>query len=538
MATDESDTNQLKIRCPKCGQRFKVSPDLRNKMVECGACEHRFRIKDDVILRTRKFYPGEHKNPELARFARAPIRQPVPVNFETATYSVDVSPDEFEPPSIQRILAGFFGWTLMLLTALGLFLFQGASNPSGSAAPGQRMLLAGFLALVASCFILYANRKNRVKIALGVLTASLLIVGLASLTSGRAKPGGETPVAENAAKDDRPGGTDSAPALPTAEDDRFAELKKEIRYGPVQQEIDLQKGNAERVTAIWLRGMLERYKYSVEDYMRRVTGADHSSHMYPRGDADFLYVMTGADKDIETTARYCKRLGEVVRVIHPLRVIEVNFDSSRFAESPLELLTNPAGEDFYKLNLKELESIDLKRAENAVDRLTAAPPAKLRADITRRFISLLNEMEPETLGKLGKALDRWSKPGDGAEAAVLKRAFELKQNGDDIAEGLVAFLLNRKVKEVQPILHDLWLKNPDNWELLYINLGPDAETPMLAALANPTFSTRDSAVRILARIGTPASIPTLEGLLKINDRKLQTDVNRAIEQIRKRASGS
>ncbi len=533
MATNESDTNQLKIRCPKCGQRFKVSTGLREKMVECGACENRFRITDEVILRTRKFYPGEHKGPGLERFSRAPVQQPSPVNFETVSYAQNVAPEEFEPPSFQRILAGFLGWSLMALTALGLVLSQGSSGPFGALSTDRRMVLAGFVAALASGFIIYANRKNRIKVVMGTLAASLVLFGLTWLI-----PGHEDPEAD-ASSPDRIAAADRKPANSTPTpppEDRLAKLKEEMRYGPVEQEIAVYGGNAERVTAIWLRGMRERYKYSVESYLRRVTGTDHSSHMYPRGNTGFLYVMSGIDQDIETTARHCRRFGEVTQVILPLRVIEVEVDDTRFIESPLERLSNPSDDAFYTLNLRELESINLKHAERAIERLTGAPPVKRRSDIVRRMISLLNEAPEEMLGKLGPALEHWSKPEDGAEAAVLKRVFELNKENDEIAEGLVAFLVARKINEVQPVLHDLWLETPDTWELLYVKLGPTAEAPVLAALADPSNATRDSAVRILARVGTPAAIPTLEKLLEINDRKVRTDANRAIEQIRKRAA--
>ncbi len=71
MAEPDTTPDQLQIRCPKCGQRFKVSDDLRGKLVECGSCEQRFRVNDDVILRSRKFYPGESKKDgHLDRFTR------------------------------------------------------------------------------------------------------------------------------------------------------------------------------------------------------------------------------------------------------------------------------------------------------------------------------------------------------------------------------------------------------------------------------------------------------------------------------------
>jgi len=67
------DDDLLLIRCPSCGQRFKVGDDLRERTVECGGCEHRFRIIDEVIVRGKKFYPGERKDQRLNRFHRVPL---------------------------------------------------------------------------------------------------------------------------------------------------------------------------------------------------------------------------------------------------------------------------------------------------------------------------------------------------------------------------------------------------------------------------------------------------------------------------------
>ena len=68
MLSHPSDDSLLLIRCPTCGQRFKVGEDLRERTVECGGCESRFRINDEVIVRGRKFYPGERKDPGFNRF--------------------------------------------------------------------------------------------------------------------------------------------------------------------------------------------------------------------------------------------------------------------------------------------------------------------------------------------------------------------------------------------------------------------------------------------------------------------------------------
>lgn len=85
---DPSDTiENLSIRCPKCRQRFSMDSSLEGRMVECGACDARFRIDGDVIMRPRKFYPGERAGAELDRFRRVPISAAPPVSLEPMRYA-------------------------------------------------------------------------------------------------------------------------------------------------------------------------------------------------------------------------------------------------------------------------------------------------------------------------------------------------------------------------------------------------------------------------------------------------------------------
>lgn len=538
-AMPESDPNLLHIRCPRCGQRFKVSPDLRDKMVECGACENRFRVTDEVTLRTKKFYPGEtRRGAHLERFSRAPLNPGGPVTFATVEYSPDVSADVFEPPAFQRVIAGLFGVGMMLLTGLAFILSAGGGGPLGAISHERRIVLALFVAVIGGGFIVYANKRARGKAALAALGLAALLVALAFIFPGpeQGAVAGE-PAAAGAGGGEPAAGAAAAAGGGEAvkPNDPSAAIKEEIRYGPVEQEIAAAGGNAERVTAVWLRGMSEGNKYSVQEFLLRVSGADRSSHIYPRGEREFLLVLTGVEQEIEATAQACRRIGKIEKLIRPLRVIEVRVDSDRFAEVPLERLGDPASDAFYALNLKELESIDLRRVERAVDRLSAAKPVQFRRDVVRQMIELLKESPAGLLGKLGRALERWSEPDEGAEPAVLAVAQRLHAAGSDVDEGLIAFLVARKVDGVQPIIHEAWLANPDNWEPLYITLGQAAEQPMLEALRSKRVGARESAVRILGQVASPATIPALEAFGDTKDRELQVLVTRAIEQIRNRA---
>jgi hypothetical protein len=285
--------------------------------------------------------------------------------------------------------------------------------------------------------------------------------------------------------------------------------------------------------------MRERHKWTVEEFLLRVTEADRSSHLYPRGENGFLMVLTGMEQEMEETAQHCKRIGRVERVIRSLRVIEVHLDAKNFDEAPIERLSDVNSDAFYALNLKELDSIDLGRVERAIQRLSNVEPSQFRADISGRMIELLAESPPELCETIARGLAVWAQPGDGADAAVLAVAQRIEKRGKKVGDGILSFLVGRKVAEVQPSLHQRWLEDPDSWEQLYGELGEVARAPMLAALAEEKISIRDSAVRVLGRVGNAATIPVLEALRDGRDPELDSSITRSIKQIRERtASGA
>ncbi len=119
MPSTNPDDSLLLIRCPSCGQRFKVGEDLRGRTVECGGCEHRFRINDEVIVRGKKFYPGERKDSKLNRFQRVPLAMaPEAGGLTPIRYAEAPDPTAFEPASPQRVIAGVIGVVGMVFMAL------------------------------------------------------------------------------------------------------------------------------------------------------------------------------------------------------------------------------------------------------------------------------------------------------------------------------------------------------------------------------------------------------------------------------------
>ena len=171
MPNPNPDDLLLLIRCPSCGQRFKVGDDLRERTVECGGCEHRFRINDEVIVRGRKFYPGERSNPALNRFQRVPLAGGESLSgMNTIRYSNKPDPAVLEPASPQRIIAGALGVAGMIVMAL--LLMFGASRGGmldGMLLP-NRLLIASFAALLGTLLLIYANPRARLKaLAIGLL---------------------------------------------------------------------------------------------------------------------------------------------------------------------------------------------------------------------------------------------------------------------------------------------------------------------------------------------------------------------------------
>jgi len=180
MPAPRSPDPVILIRCPSCGQRFRVGDDLVGRPVECGSCENRFRITEDVIIRGRRVYPGERNDKRLDFFQRVPIANASSIStggFVPLHYDNSPDPSLFEPSAPQRIIAGMVGVGVMLF--IGMLLVFGASRGGvldGMVTP-NRMLMGGFAGLLGTALLIYANPKARMR-ALGI--GMLCIAGLVS----------------------------------------------------------------------------------------------------------------------------------------------------------------------------------------------------------------------------------------------------------------------------------------------------------------------------------------------------------------------
>jgi hypothetical protein len=535
MPSANPDDQLLLIRCPSCGQRFKVGEDLRGRTVECGACEHRFRINDEVVVRGKKFYPGERKDPSLNYFHRVPLAMASGTPAVPAVrYTEHPDPAGFEPPPPLRVIAAVVGAGGMVFMALLLILGASRGGILDGMTTGNRLLMAGFTALLGVALLVYGNpRALRKALVFGLL----LGIGLVSLplffTAGS--------VPLRAEREDVLTEPHKAPKVAEtkveAEPEGVAELRNLIGTRPLESEIArlAKAGGNLNAVGLWLRNLNEQNRLLIRDYILRTTGADPQSHYFPRGGGDFLMVVTGITQTLDEVANVAAPLGAVVKVYPEIQVVEVRVNNDSFVSGPIEKLSDKTHPAFYDLNKKELESIDLARVSSAVKRLADAEPKIYRSDITRKLIALLGEPWVDFKKDICNALAVWSElPGPAGEAA-LKEARKLQARGVEVPQEIIALIVKEKTPGLVTVLDELWSGNPTRWESLYGDVGPAAEATLIRRFPTTEGSLRHSAVRLLGRVGGTESIPLLESADAGADRELKILIKNAISSIRERA---
>ena len=528
----QSEAEKLSIRCPGCSQRFTVGPELMGRMVECGTCEHRFRVSDEVVVRQKRFYPGERRDRGLDQFSRIPKGGSPSANFQTAQYVQDPVKVPVAGTSPLRLIFGMVGVSAVVLVLL-LLAFGGKPGGMLDGAPqSKRLMLAGFTALLAWIFLLAANPAARIKATLGALLSSGLLLSFPFLfTEGedpKSSDSGILVVEPPKTPRDQPDDAD-----PT-----FSALKRELGYEQVQKEIERHKNSPElagkSAAGIWLRGMEGYHRLQIRDYIIRNTGADPSSHIYPRT-PDYLMVVSGVSQDLSELARLCERFGEVKRVIDELRVIEVAVDNESFKEGPLEKLTNRENPSFYEMNRRELESIDLERARHAVMRLGDAEPKLYRKDIVARMLQLMKEGDVRMQDQICRALAVWAEPDDGSVAVVRAALAKLSPTAGEVPESMVKFLAASGDQQAIPLVDALWVADHNRWEDVYGNFGPGIEDHVLGHFDEAKPSMKRSAARLLGKVGGTKSIPVLEAAREGADAELSVFIERAIAAIQGRS---
>ena len=534
MSSSPPEDLLLLIRCPSCGQRFKIGEDLRDRTVECGNCEHRFRIEEDTIVRGRKFYPSDKKRRTMSNFQRLPLpASDFSIGVQSIQYSALPDSVVLEPTSPQRVIAGIIGVAVGLMMGLLLMFGGGHGGTLDGMDLGSRLLIAIFTGMMSTALLVYANPRTRMKaVAAGVLLSGGLISEPFVFNSGYSQP--QQGIAEVEQKPTTKAKEVKAPKV--TEDPSIVALRNQIGTGPLVAEIAklAEAGSRNHAVGLWLRGLSESNRFLVRDYILRVTGADSSSHYYPRDGGDYLLVVTGITQSLSQIAALTAVFGETEHLYPELSLVEVRVNPRVFIEQSIEKLSKKDSDEFYPLNKAELENIDLDRVKRAVQRLAEVEPKLYRVDITRKLLALLGEDGIDFKESICRALETWSvQPGAASEAA-LKVVNQLFADQKPIPSEIMSLIVKEKNTAAIPVLDALWFKNPAPWESLYADLGPAVEAKVIERFPQTQGIIRYSAVRILGRVGGRDSLPVLEVAATGADSELKVLLEQATNAIHKR----
>lgn len=523
------DGNLLQIRCPSCGQNFRVKSDVRGKMVECGACEARFRVDEKSILRSKKFYPGERKTAALEQFSRIPHSNlTLPERIQTAQYAPVTAQSIVQPTSIARVTVGFFGAVVLCMTLL--LLIAGARH--GGALDGitteNRVLLACFASAIGCTLLIVANPTARLRAAIFSLMAAALVIGTPFYFHDASEP-----IISKTSTNP----LDYAKPAPVVNNDRkkiLADLRYAVGYSPMEQAI-IKSGVNTRIQGLWLKGINESNTTVVREYLLRISGASADSHIYPRLSGNYLFVLIDSQISLEDLAQHCTRIGRVEQMVPELNLVEVVTENGRFSERTLDVLSDRSSPQFYRNNLLELDALDLKRINAALLRLSTAQPNQLRADILAKILSLLPEADYELLENISKVLQVWTDSNSTAPTAVATFSQTFYDKNAMLPRDTVRYLLTWKQQNVYAILHDLWMKEHIKWEDLYMDADATAQQRLIPLLRDKNKQLQISAARILARIGDQTAASALSEVLKNKpEPELETIFSNALDAVKYR----
>jgi hypothetical protein len=318
-------------------------------------------------------------------------------------------------------------------------------------------------------------------------------------------------------------------------------MMRKVGFGPIKRAVLAQttadRDGREKVAAIWVEGMRERFKFQIVRYLQRVLKTKERPSFYARRDGG-LFVIEGIEGDLEDVAEVASKFGEVEEYYPELRIFTMSLNIERLVEATPDLidkLSNNEHPAFYVHNLAELGHIDIDRVKEAAERLRGAEPVRFRREIAIRLGELLEEDEsPEFLEIIAEALLVWSQPGDGIDIKMAHAINEIVRAGVEPPRSMLEFLVVRKSAAAGPVLESLWAQNPQSWESLMVDMGSEAEDAAVNQLEDEDRGLRSSAVSILTRVGTAKSLPKLQAVAASADEELRVSVEGAIRAIRER----
>ena len=291
----------LRIQCPACERQFKVGDELVGRMVECGACEHRFRLDQNAVIPEReKFYPGDFKRPGLSGASRTPIGEAGPVQFESIEYQNTATAADVSPLSPQRLVATSFG-IVTIAFGIGIYLLGSRQNAWLQDVPMEkRLILATFIAISGAGLVLWGSRFRKLGIASAVgLAAALMVTAAMVPVRVTQRPGGTTVEAIETGEDDP-----RTSPIDFGTNGRLSseEMMRRVGFGPIKRAVQAQttadRDGRDRVAAIWVEGMRERFKFQVVRYLQRVLKTKERPSFYARRDGG-LFVIEGVEMSLQ-----------------------------------------------------------------------------------------------------------------------------------------------------------------------------------------------------------------------------------------------
>lgn len=530
----------LRIQCPSCSRQFKVGEELMGRMVECGACGDRFRFEQDVVVPDRqKFYPGDIKRPGIRGAGRAPKVSPGPVGFQPIQYETSSTAADVIPLSPQRKFALLVGSSVFVGSIL---LFVLGSEPGGMLQDidrQKRLVIAAFLSLVGIGLLGWGTRSRKVGWFSGIVLA-VIVLTLSALVPIHYTLDPEivnSPIKPLPSYDRESGAAMRREKRLSAE-----EIMELIGYAPVKKAMatftTADRDGSERVVALWIPEMEERFKFQIQKYLQRTLKTKERPSYLGRRDGA-LFVVGGIENTFDELQDVVSNFGVVDDIYPEIRLITMTLDSDRFlGVSPqlMERLTDREHQAFYVKNLQELSHIDIDRAKAAAVRLSTVEPKRFRKEVTNQLVILIqSDLGAEYQDAFVQALGVWSEPEDGTDVAVVRGLNSLMKAQDTVPKSMIDFLVARKSPSVSSVLEVLWSEDPQSWETSMISLGESSQDAALRKLGSEDRGLLFSAIRILDRVGTKSSLPAMKAALaQADSEEIQSKLESAINAIESR----
>lgn len=499
-----------------------------NRVVECGGCDTQFRVTEEIVVQSKKVYPGEKTEPELNRFRRIPSSSiGAPAGMQTINYADFNHPEQLGPASPQRIIAGAFGVIIMLFGAMLLFISTKPNSPLGGMPFEKKLLVAGFTSVLGFVFLLYANPLARFKAAFFGLVLAAGVFAIPFYIRETAIAPGKKPYVANPSDPKDTGETVVDPIQALRERFLLQPLENE------QMRLTASSSN-KKVYGIYLTELLDRNKLTARDYLVRETRASMSSHPYPRNRNNYLLVLTEVRMGFEEVATVAGTLGKVTETHPEISLMVVQVDNDHFVASPTEKLNDTNHPSFYELNLLELESIDLNRVQQAVERLADSDAKLLRSDINANLNRLLKKTDLKFHDSIARALLKWTDDPAPTAAIALKTLNYYVLQKTSPPEHLVRLVANYKDPAAIPTIISVWKTNTVLWDKEMVKFGSLAELAVLEKINTEQAPLHRAVIKMLGEIGTGLSLPELRKALTAEDPEIRLLAERAIQLIEQR----